>query len=243
VRSRWFVLGAGTNVVFDDSGFRGVVVKLGSGFGSIANDGVKVFAGASAPWGELLSSCAQLGLSGLERMAGIPGTVGGGVFGNAGAFGASIGDKIEWVEGMNALGIEERLAAPDIGFGYRRASFPPNFVLTRVALSLQAGERETLLATMDEIMARRREKQPLEFPSAGSVFKNPCQAKAARLIEEAGLKGRRVGGAVVSEKHANFIVNAGGATARDILTLIDIVREEVLRRFSVSLELEVKVVK
>jgi len=96
---------------------------------------------------------------------------------------------------------------------------------------------------MDEVLAKRKEKQPLDLPSAGSVFKNPCQAKAARLIEEAGLKGRRVGGAVVSEKHANFIVNTGGATARDILTLIDVVREEVLRRFSVSLDLEVRVVK
>ena len=241
--ARWFVLGAGTNVVFEDAGYRGVVVKLGSGFGGITREHTTVFAGGSAPWSNLLASCAEFELSGLERMAGIPGTVGGAVFGNAGAFGTSIADRVEWVRGMDTLGADRKLTRGEIGFSYRRACFPAGFVLTQVALSLKRGEKGLLLATMDEILAKRREKQPLEFPSAGSVFKNPPEAKAARLIEQAGLKGRRVGGAQVSEKHANFIVNVGGATAADILSLIEIVREEVFKRFSLTLELEVKVVK
>jgi UDP-N-acetylmuramate dehydrogenase len=241
--AKWFVLGAGTNVIFEDAGFRGVVAKLGSGFARITRESTKVLAGASALWSDLLSSCAEFGLSGLDRMAGIPGTVGGAVFGNAGAFGMAIGDRVEWVRGMNILGVERNLIPGEIGFSYRHASFPSEFVLTQVALSLESGEKEAILASMNEALAKRREKQPLELPSAGSVFKNPPEAKAARLIEDAGLKGRRVGGAQVSEKHANFIVNRGGASAGDILSLVDIVREEVLKKFSVKLELEVKVVK
>ncbi|MCX5800948.1 MAG: UDP-N-acetylmuramate dehydrogenase [Candidatus Eisenbacteria bacterium] len=240
--AKWFLLGAGTNVVFGDAGFRGVVVKLGPGFAGIVRKGTGIFAGASASWSELLSSCAESGLAGLERMSGIPGTVGGAVFGNAGAFGVTVGDRVEWASGMNARGVERKLARDEMEFSYRHASFPSGFVLTQVAMCLENGEKGAILATTDEILARRREKQPLELPSAGSVFKNPPEAKAARLIEQAGLKGRRVGGAEVSEKHANFIVNKGGATAGDILSLIDIVREEVCKRFSVGLELEVKVV-
>jgi UDP-N-acetylmuramate dehydrogenase len=243
VGAKWFVLGAGTNVVFEDAGYRGVVVKLGSGFAGIAMEGTRVLAGASALWSDLLSSCAESGLSGLEKMTGIPGTVGGAVFGNAGAFGMAIGDRVEWVKGMNTLGVETSLSPSEIGFSYRHASFPGEFVLTTAALSMERGEKEAVVAAMDEILARRREKQPLELPSAGSVFKNPPGAKAAMLIEEAGLKGRRVGGAQVSEKHANFIVNRGGATAADVLSLIEFVREAVFRKFSVALELEVKVVK
>ena len=243
VGAKWFVLGAGTNVVFEDAGFRGVVVKLGSSFARVAVEGTKVLAGASTPWSDLLSSCAESGLSGLEKMAGIPGTVGGAVFGNAGAFGMAIGDRVESVKGMNTLGVERSLSPSDIGFSYRHASFPGEFVLTTVALSMERGEKEAVLAAMDELLARRREKQPLELPSAGSVFKNPPGAKAAMLIEEAGLKGRRVGGAQVSEKHANFIVNKGGATAGDIISLIELVREEVFKKLSVELELEVKVVR
>ena len=241
--AKWFVLGAGTNVVFEDAGFRGVVVKLGSNFARIGTEGTRVLAGASTLWSDLLSSCAESGLSGLEKMAGIPGTVGGAVFGNAGAFGMAIGDRVEWVKGMNTLGAERTLLPSDIGFSYRHASFPGEFVLTAVGLSMERCEKEAVLAAMDQILARRREKQPLELPSAGSVFKNPPGAKAAMLIEEAGLKGRRVGGAQVSEKHANFIVNKGGATAGDIISLIELVREEVLKKLSVELELEVKVVR
>jgi UDP-N-acetylmuramate dehydrogenase len=243
VGAKWFVLGAGTNVVFQDAGFRGVVVKLGSSFARIAMEDTRVFAGASTLWSDLLSSCAESGLSGLEKMAGIPGTVGGAVFGNAGAFGMAVGDRVEWVRGMNALGVERSLSPSEIGFSYRHASFPGEFVLTGVALSMERGEKASVLADMDEILARRREKQPLELPSAGSVFKNPPGAKAAMLIEGAGLKGRRVGGAQVSEKHANFIVNRSGATAGDILSLIELVREEVFKKFSIALELEVKVVR
>lgn len=241
--ARWFVLGAGTNVIFEDSGFRGVVLKLGSGFADISGEETGVLAGASASWSDLLSYCAESGLAGLEKTAGIPGTIGGAVSGNAGAFGATAGDRVEWVRGVNASGEEGRIRAGDIGFSYRHAGFPEGFVLTQVALSMEAGDRQALLSAMDEIVSRRKEKQPLDQPSAGSIFKNPEGGKAGRLIEEAGLKGRSVGAAQVSPKHANFIVNTGGATAKDVLTLIDVVREEVLKRFSIELALEVKVVR
>jgi UDP-N-acetylmuramate dehydrogenase len=146
------------------------------------------------------------------------------------------------VTGYDSEGRERKLRARDVRFDYRRADFGCELVLTGATLVLAQGERDALGREVAEILARRREKQPLEFPSAGSVFKNPQGGKAGRLIDEAGLKGRRMGGAQVSEKHANFIVNTGGAKAGDVLALIELVREEVWRRFSVKLELEVKVV-
>ena len=163
--------------------------------------------------------------------------------GNAGAFGVSVGDRVTEVTGYDFEGRERRLLRRDVRFDYRRADFGRELVLTGTTVALAAGERETLGREVEDVLARRREKQPLEFPSAGSVFKNPHGGKAGRLIEEAGLKGRRIGGAQVSEKHANFIVNRGGAKSGDVTSLIELVREQVWRKFSVALDLEVKVVR
>ena len=243
--ARAFVLGAGTNVLFDDAGFSGVVMKLGGGFGAVAEDPAgkgRVLAGASAQWADLVEFCVAHSLSGLQQTAGIPGSVGGALAGNAGAFGVAVGDRVVEVTGYDLEGRERKLKSDDVRFGYRRADFGRELVLTGTAVALAPGESGTLRTEVNGVLARRREKQPLEFPSAGSVFKNPQGGPAGRLIEEAGLKGRRIGGAQVSEKHANFIVNRGGATARDVTSLIELVREEVWKRFSVGLELEVKVV-
>jgi UDP-N-acetylmuramate dehydrogenase len=240
-----FVMGAGTNVLFDDAGYRGVVLKLGGGFGAVAEDQAeegRVTAGAAVQWSDVTAFCLAHSLSGLQQTAGIPGTVGGALAGNAGAFGVAVGDRVAEVTGYDSEGRERKLRARDVRFDYRRADFGCELVLTGATLVLAQGERDALGREVAEILARRREKQPLEFPSAGSVFKNPQGGKAGRLIDEAGLKGRRMGGAQVSEKHANFIVNTGGAKAGDVLALIELVREEVWRRFSVKLELEVKVV-
>lgn len=241
--TRWFVLGAGTNVIFTDSGFAGVILKLGSAFGSISREGAKIFAGASALWSDLMSFCAKHSLSGLERMAGIPGTVGGAAAGNAGSFGINIGDRISLISGVSGDGTERSLLADQIEFRYRYADFGANFVLTEITLSLEPGQETRISAEMDEVLAARKERQPLEFPSAGSIFKNPPDMKAAKLIEDAGLKGKGVGGAEISALHANFIINRGGASASDILSLVEIVREEVWKRFSVRLELEIKVIR
>lgn len=243
--ARVFVMGAGTNVLFEDAGYRGVVLKLGGGFGGVAEDPAekgRVTAGAAAQWSDLTAFCVAHSLSGLQQTAGIPGTVGGALAGNAGAFGAAVGDRVAEVTGYDREGRERKLRSRDVRFDYRRADFGCELVLTGTTLALAQGEREALGREVADVLARRREKQPLEFPSAGSVFKNPQGGKAGRLIDEAGLKGRRVGGAQVSEKHANFIVNTGGAKAGDVVALIELVREEVWRRFSVRLELEVKVV-
>lgn len=243
--ARAFVMGAGTNVVFGDSGFRGVVLKLGRGFGGVSEDPAaegRVLAGAAAQWSDLVEFCVAHSLSGVEQTAGIPGTVGGALAGNAGAFGVAVGDRVAEVSGYNGEGREKKVAARDVRFGYRRADFGCELVLTGTVLALAPGERDALRREAEGVLARRREKQPLEFPSAGSVFRNPHGEKAGRLIQEAGLKGRRVGGAQVSEKHANFIVNRGDATAADVISLIGLVREEVWKRFGVGLELEVKVV-
>ena len=244
--ARTFVLGAGTNVLFDDAGFRGVVLKLGGGFGGVAEDPEekgRVRAGASAQWSDLTAFCLERSLSGLQQTAGIPGTVGGALAGNAGAFGVAVGDRVAEVTGHDSEGHARRLEPPEVRFDYRRADFGCELVLTGTTLTLAPGERGDLEGEVADVLARRRGKQPLEFPSAGSVFKNPHGGKAGRLIQEAGLKGRRIGGAQVSEKHANFIVNRGGAGFGDVMSLIELVREEVWKKFSVALDLEVKVVR
>jgi UDP-N-acetylmuramate dehydrogenase len=240
-----FVIGAGTNVIFGDAGFRGVVLKLGSGFAVLSEDATEegqVSAGASARWSDFIAFCVDHSLSGLQKLAGIPGTVGGALAGNAGAFGVAIGDRVTEVRGFDSEGRQRTALSHDVRFDYRRADFGFGLILSGTTIGLDRGEREKLKAEVEEVLARRKDKQPLEFPSAGSVFKNPQGAKAGRLIEEAGLKGRSIGGAQVSEKHANFIVNRGGARAGDVTSLIEVVREEVWKRFTVRLELEVKVV-
>lgn len=242
-KTRCFVLGAGTNVVFEDAGFRGLVLRLGEGFTGLERDGNSVVAGAAVRWQDLVSYCVAQSLGGLERMAGIPGSVGGAIAGNAGAFGVSVGEAVEEVTGFDWEGNRKKVESDGIRFGYRCADFGTELVLTGCRLVLREAESGKLEAEVAEVLSRRRERQPLEFPSAGSVFKNPAGMKAGRLIEEAGLKGRQVGGAQVSEKHANFIVNRGGATSSDISSLIELVREDVWKKFSVSLELEIKVVK
>ncbi|UCF78563.1 MAG: UDP-N-acetylmuramate dehydrogenase [Candidatus Eiseniibacteriota bacterium] len=239
---RLFVLGAGTNVIFRDEGFDGVVLKLGPGFGRLEREGLKVRAGAAASLSDVVCFCAGNSLSGLEALAGIPGSLGGAVAGNAGAFGTTVGEKVDSLTGYDAEGAARSLGSNQMDFGYRRADFGAALVLTEILLSLEEGRREAMLDRMDEIVRKRKESQPYELPCAGSIFKNPPEMKAARLIEKAGLKGRTVGGAEVSAKHANFIVNKGGASSDDVLSLIEVVREAVHRKFSVSLELEVKVV-
>jgi len=236
------ILGGGSNLLFDDAGFDGLVIKLGSGFAGLAGEGSLVRAGAAATAADLLAWAVARDLGGLEGLAGLPGTVGGAVAGNAGAGPEGLGRAVNRLFILDGAGRAESVSAADLNFAYRRLTgLPEGAVILEAEFSLAprpAGEVRARLAEMRE----RRAGQPLGGRSAGCVFKNPSGLSAGRLIDECGLKGRRVGGARVSEVHANFILAENGATAADIRALIDLVREGVLARHGLVLELELKVV-
>ncbi len=240
------VLGIGTNVLVADRGMRGVVVKLGRPLGVFewAAEGTvwRVRAGAAAPFKKLVVEAARRGLTGLEFAEGIPGSIGGGLLMNAGAFGGEISHCVTAVEVADADGGLRALPRERLRFGYRRFDLAPTLVVTHVHFALAAGDPAQIRATMAEAKRKRDKKQPLGQPNAGSVFKNPPGAFAGKLIEASGLKGHRVGGAMISEAHANFIVNTGSATAADVKRLMDEVTETVWRAHAVRLVPEIKLV-
>jgi UDP-N-acetylmuramate dehydrogenase len=237
-----FCLGAGTNLLVSDRGMRGLVVRLGEGFGKIEIDDTKVTAGAAAPFGKLVEDAVERGLAGLEFGEGIPGTVGGGLVMNAGAFGGEIAKVVTLVHGVTEAGEALALTRDDVKFAYRRTELPHHFIITRVDFQLGHGDREQLLARVAELRARRASRQPRGVPNAGSIFKNPPGNFAGKLLEGAGLKGTRLGGAAFSEQHANFIVNLGGAQAAEVRALIDMARVKVREQSGVLLEPEVRLV-
>ena len=236
-----YVIGAGTNLIVADEGVRGVVIALGDGFSAVTRDGTHILAEAGAKLSRVSQEALAGGLTGLEFAAGIPGSVGGGAAMNAGAYGGEISHCLEWVDILLEDGSVERLGNADMGFDYR-TSLPlrEGGIVLRARFALEPGDAAEIGAAMREYNRRRREKQPLEYPSAGSTFKRPKGLFAGALIEEAGCKGLTVGGAQVSEKHAGFIINRGGATAADILALIAEVRRRVYERSGVLLEREVR---
>lgn len=235
-------LGAGTNLLVSDRGVRGLVVKLGESFGRIVIDGVKVTAGAAMQFGAMVEAVVDRGLAGLEFGEGIPGTVGGGLVMNAGAFGGEMARVVTLVHGVTAEGNARALTKDEVKFAYRRTGLPPRFVITRVDFELMHGDREVLRARVAELRAKRAARQPRGLPNAGSVFKNPPGNFAGRLLESAGLKGARMGGAAFSGQHANFIVNLGGARADEVRALIELARNRVKESTGVSLEPEVKLI-
>jgi UDP-N-acetylmuramate dehydrogenase len=233
----FLVLGAGSNILVSDKGLGGVValtVKLDK----IEISGDLLIAEAGALWDNAVKTSVLAGLSGLEKTSGIPGTVGGAVFMNAGAFGQETFDDLESFEAMDAAGLVKTLKKSDVKYGYRKVEGLAGLIILKAAFRLKAGDKSALEADRACVLAKRAGTQPLEFPSAGSVFKRPAGDYASRLIDAAGLKGLQIGGARVSEKHAGFIVNTGGARACDIYALIKKVRAEVKLRTGVELELE-----
>ncbi|MDZ7373885.1 MAG: UDP-N-acetylmuramate dehydrogenase [candidate division KSB1 bacterium] len=238
----FLVLGAGSNLLVSDAGFRGVVVQLKALAAEIAMGGVEVRAGAAVELAGLVRRACEAGLAGLECLAGIPGTVGGAAVMNAGAFGVEFFDHLVDLEIVDLAGDIRSVAASQVPHGYRHGFDPAQGIVLSVRLRLEKGERKRLRQVVEDVLRRRSEKQPLEYPSCGSVFKRPEGDYAGRLIEACGLKGLQRGGARVSEKHANFIVNTGGATASDVLWLIREVRRRVFERFGVLLEPEVRLV-
>ena len=237
-----FCLGAGTNLLVSDRGMRGLVVRLGDGFGKIKIDDTKVVAGAAAAFGALVQAVVDRGLEGLEFGEGIPGTVGGGLVMNAGAFGGEIAKVVTLVHGVTEAGEALALTKDDVKFAYRRTELPSHFIITRVDFELARGDRERLTARVAELKAKRASRQPRGVPNAGSIFKNPPGNFAGKLLEGAGLKGTRLGGAAFSDQHANFIVNLGGAQAAEVRALIDMARNKVKEQSGVLLEPEVRLV-
>ena len=235
------VIGNGSNLVVRDGGIRGLVIALGEGMAAIVRSGDTITAWAGASLARVSAFAQASGLAGLEFASGIPGTLGGGCAMNAGAYGGQLSDVL--IDARMLLDdAVKTLTVEDMQMGYR-TSLPlrEGGIVISARFALTPDNPESIAKRMRELNARRREKQPLNRPSAGSTFKRPEGHFAGALIEQSGLKGYRVGGAQVSEKHAGFIVNAGGATAKDILTLIGIVQDEVLARFGVHLETEVRI--
>jgi UDP-N-acetylmuramate dehydrogenase len=237
-----FCLGAGTNLLVSDRGVRGLVVRLGEGFRKITIAGWHVLAGAAVDFGVLVETVVECGLGGLEFGEGIPGSVGGGLVMNAGAFGGEIAKVVTLVHGVTGDGRAESMTKDQVGFAYRRTSLTPGFTITRVEFDLTAGDRAQLRARVAELHTQRMSRQPRGVPNAGSIFKNPPGGFAGRLLEGAGLKGTRVGGAAFSDQHANFIVNLGGARAEEVRMLIEMARNRVKEQSGVWLEPEVKLV-
>ncbi len=237
---KYFVFGRGSNILVPDGGVDMVAVGVCGHLTDVQFNGRGIIAdgGTSLPRLSVLSALS--GLSGLEEFSGIPGALGGALVMNAGAYGSEIGELVRWVEVVDEHGETHRVPPSLIDFGYRRAVFPVDGIVSRAYLVLVRGESERVFSRMRELNRRRKDIQPWGEKSFGSVFKNPPGESAGRLIEEAGLKGLRVGNARVSEKHANFIVNRGGARTRDVLSLISKVRQIISERKNIDLELEVK---
>ncbi len=235
------VLGGGTNVLVLEGGVRGLVVKPGDAFMYARQAGEGVCGGASLPLARLLAEARKSCLSGLEFAAGIPGTVGGGLWVNCGALGRSLGERFAGARGVGYDGEEVEIDPSSVSFEYRSATFSFPVVVTEVSFELEPGDPVGMDKAMHDALERRR-NQPLDIPSAGCVFKNPSQEPAARLIDRAELKGLARGGARVSSRHANYIVNHRGATASDVLGLIDEIKQIVFERFGVSLETEVRII-
>ena len=237
-----YVIGNGSNLIVRDGGVRGLVIGLGEGMSAVSREGNVVAAQAGATLARVSAFAQGEGLSGLEFASGIPGTLGGGCAMNAGAYGGQLSDcLIDATVLVN--GEEQTWTAQDMAMGYRTSRpLREGGVVLSARFRLTPDDPQAILARMKELNARRRDKQPLNYPSAGSTFKRPEGHFAGALIEGAGLKGRRVGGAQVSEKHAGFIVNTGGATAADILALIRVVQDAVRAKDGVALETEVRII-
>lgn len=238
-----FVLGKGSNLLVSDRGIKGAVIYTGKQCGISLVDENTVRAQSGASLAQLCTFALENSLSGLEFAYGIPGTVGGAVFMNAGAYGGEMKDVLLNSEYVSTDGTSGKLDNEAMELSYRHSAYEnSNLVITAASVRLAPADRNEIKSTMNDILARRKEKQPLEYPSAGSTFKRPEGNFAGALIEQCGLKGVSVGGAQVSEKHAGFIINRGGATAADILSLIKHVQARVKAQTGVSLETEIRLI-
>ena len=237
------VLGNGSNVLVKDGGIRGVVIKIGKNMGNIRTEGEELTAEAGALLSGAALGAADGGLTGMEFAAGIPGSVGGAVFMNAGAYGGEMSQIIVSCRALMPDGALREFSKEELKLGYRTSVFSQNGgIVTSCRMKLQAGDRETIYGYMRELAGRRTEKQPLNLPSAGSTFKRPEGYFAGKLIQDSGCRGLRVGGARISQKHAGFVVNEADASAEDVIRLIRLVQMRVRDCFGVDLEPEVRII-
>lgn len=237
----YYILGNGSNLLVGDKGFHGVMIVLGKNWNQVEITGQTIRAGAGALLYTVAKQALAASLTGLEFASGIPGTIGGAVVMNAGAYGGEMCQVLTRVRVMTGDGQVKILDASELELGYRTSCIlSRGYIILEAELLLEMGSQEEIRSQMQDYAGRRREKQPLEYPSAGSTFKRPAGYFAGKLIDEAGLRGFGVGGAQVSEKHCGFVINRGGATAADIVELCRQVKERVFQNSGVELELEVK---
>jgi UDP-N-acetylmuramate dehydrogenase len=234
------VLGAASNVIVRDGGIHGVVLRLGRGFGEVCIEPDGVIAGAACLDAAVAEHAAASGLAGLEFLSGIPGTIGGAVAMNAGAYGGDVAGCLDWAELVTRSGEQVRVAAAGLALAYRHAGLPSGAVVTRVRLRARPGDRASIAARMDEIRTNREATQPVRARTGGSTFRNPPGLRAWELIDAAGSRGLVRGGAACSDKHCNFLLNTGGATAADLEGLGEELRRRVYARSGVALEWEIK---
>jgi UDP-N-acetylmuramate dehydrogenase len=232
-------MGVASNLLVRDGGIEGVVVRFGGPLAKVEVDGTTLVAGAGALDQRVAQEAQRAGLAGLEFLIGIPGTIGGAVRMNAGAFGGETRDRLLWAEALDRAGALHRLSNAELGFAYRRSGLPRDWIVVRAAFQGEPGEPEAILARMNAIKAEREAAQPLRVATGGSTFKNPPGHKAWQLIDAAGCRGLRHGAAMVSEKHCNFLINTGGASAAEIEALGEIVRQRVRERGGIELEWEI----
>lgn len=239
----YFIKGNGSNLLVGDRGIRGLVIEMSSKMEDIFVEGEQITAGAGVLLAKAAGQAAAHGLSGMEFAAGIPGSIGGAVVMNAGAYGGEMKDIIECVTVLDPDGNKKVLDKEELDFGYRKSCITEkDYIVTKAVLKLSVGKQETIRGKMEEYRAKRLEKQPLQYASAGSTFKRPEGYYAGKLIMDAGLRGYQVGAAQVSEKHCGFVINRGGATAAEIRQLMQEVSEQVREKYGVTLEPEVKMI-
>ena len=237
----WFVLGNGSNLLVSDQGYRGVVIQIYKNMNQITVKGTRIYAQAGALLSAVSKKAMEAGLTGMEFASGIPGTLGGAAVMNAGAYGGEMKDILVSVTVLTDEGEQKVLKAEELNLGYRTSIIKERgYIVLDGVLQLQAGNRDAIKTRMEELKVQRVTKQPLEYPSAGSTFKRPEGYFAGKLIEDAGLRGYRVGGAQVSEKHCGFVINTGDAATSDVVQLIHNVQNIIWNKFKVKLEPEVK---
>ena len=239
----YMVVGNGSNLLVGDNGIRGLVIHIGRNMSQIRVDGERVYAQAGALMSAVAAACLEHELTGFEPMSGIPGTIGGGVFMNAGAYGGELSQVIETVTYLDDNGEIITEKCENLDLGYRHSMFQSkDYVILSCVLKLEKGNKDEIKAAMADYRSRRNEKQPVTMPSAGSTFKRPEGHFAGKLIQDAGLQGYSIGGAQVSTLHAGFIVNTGGASAADVENLIKHIQKTVYEKFGVKLEPEIRLV-
>ena len=241
-RMPYVLLGQGSNVLVRDKGIRGMVIKLGNALKQFSISGEEIYAEAGISLSQLAREAAEHGLSGLEFAEGIPGSLGGAVAMNAGAYQGEMKDVVYQVIALDEAGNYKLFSKEQSQFGYRRSIYQNgDYIIVAVRLHLKPGQREEILSTMQDLARQRQEKQPLEYPSAGSTFRRPAGHYVGPIIEELGLKGFSIGGAQVSSKHAGFIINKGQATAQDVMDLIRYIQELVREKYGLELKPEIKI--